>query len=132
MRNIPLTLRDAFFISLFLLFSWSIHSQGNLQFNQVISSTGSTSNSTPGFSTYNSIAYTVPNGKVWKLEYVFGATNGWYITVNNNVIYYTNTTGQSLERTSPIWLKAGDVLRFSALYSANSFYFSGIEFNVIP
>jgi hypothetical protein len=116
------------------LFSISIFgkAQGNLQFNQVISNAGSTATSNVGYSTYNSIAYTVPTGKVWKLEYVFGMSSGWYLTVNNKVIYYTNISGQPLEKQSPIWLKAGDILKLSSMYNAYDFYFSGIEFNIIP
>jgi len=119
-------------LSFFLLPFSFLFSQGNLQFNQVISNAGSTSTSNVGYSTYNSIAYTVPTGKVWKLEYVFGMSSGWYVTVNNKVIYYTNISGQPLEKQSPIWLKAGDILKLSSMYNAYDFYFSGIEFNIIP
>jgi hypothetical protein len=121
-----------FVLALFSALSSLLYSQGNLQFNQVISNAGSTSTSNVGYSTYNSIAYTVPAGKVWKLEYVFGMNSGWYVTVNNKVIYYTNISGQPLERQSPIWLKAGDILKLSSIYNAYDFYFSGIEFNIIP
>ena len=119
-------------LSFFLVPFSFLFSQGNLQLNQVISNAGSTSTSNVGYSTYNSIAYTVPAGNVWKLEYVFGMNSGWYVTVNNKVIYYTNISGQPLERQSPIWLKAGDILKLSSNYGAYDFYFSGIEFNIIP
>ena len=132
MKSTLHTFRKAVLLSLFFLFCLTSFAQGNLQFNQVISNAGLTSNANTGYTSYNSIAYTVPTGKVWKLEYVFGMNASWYITVNNNIVYYINISGQQLERTSPIWLKAGDVLKFSSIYSANNFYFSGIEFNIIP
>ncbi len=126
-------MKSAYMIALFVLtVGFKSAAQGNLQFNQVFSTAGATSSTNPGYAAYNSIAYSVPSGKVWKVEYAFGMNQGWYVTVNNNVMYYNNTTSQPLERTTPIWLKAGDILKFSSIYSTSNFYFSGIEFNVVP
>jgi hypothetical protein len=118
----------------FFLFSFSfLFSQGNLQFNQVITyggnlNAGSISTNNGSF-TYSSPAYTVPSGKVWKIENVMSYNS--IIMIVNNLI--AGSVGSGIGPISTLWLKAGDVLRFAnSSISTNSYFFSGIEFNIIP
>jgi hypothetical protein len=120
-------------LSFFLLPFSFLFSQGNLQFNQVLTYGGtlnagliSTNN---GNYQYSSPAYTVPSGKVWKIESVM-SVNSIHMIVNNLAV---GNMGSGQSPTFPLWLKAGDVLRFAySSSSANTYFFSGIEFNIIP
>lgn len=127
--------------------------QGNLQFNQVISETFSIfGNAYNTF--YNATdTYTVPAGKVWKIESIsYSATsaNGTYLpsfflNVNGTRVLYNYGTqrnqfdyGGTLN-AQPIWMKGGDVVLFSmrngcsttCAQSVNG-HLSIIEFNIIP
>jgi hypothetical protein len=125
-----------------IIFAFSIithvsFSQGNLQFNQVL--------------TVSSTDVTVPAGKVWKVEsyqqqqvsYSFNnvTTNcsdlsrprPYYI---NNIAYHRILVGGSglsnvpvsAINEFPIWLKAGQTLRTSCPGD----FLSVIEFNIVP
>jgi hypothetical protein len=123
----------------FLMFSISIWSQGNLQFNQV---------------KLVSSQETVPAGKVWKIENILpsvrptttswgNATVDFIININNQAVYYLSseskgnlggngTTGIAAITAgignSPLWIPAGTTLSAGT----NVLSISVIEFNIIP
>lgn len=114
----------------FFLISLSFTAQGNLQFNQVVYLSGSADNTTQ---------WTVPAGKVWKIEAV-GVYSGALTVYINGVmsfIYagaYSNSSPSGYYRNadaSPIWLPSGSVLGQSCGCGGNR-WFSILEFNVIP
>jgi hypothetical protein len=96
--------------SFFLVLCSLLYSQGNLQFNQVL--TGSATLGTNGVSTI----LTVPTGKVWKIESV----NGW--SDCGSRLGLTINTISTLASTSsfPVWLKAGDTFRLTVLINPGS------------
>lgn len=118
-----------------LLFFFPIisFSQSNLQFNNVLTQFGTLSGGVG--QTAVSPTYTVPTGKIWKLEkytrerlYV----NGIFI----KDIYLNNTnTGNygAVIDNSPLWLKEGDSFYFTVggpPYSwTENWYYSLLEFN---
>lgn len=118
-----------------------IYSQGNLQFNQVISTTISISgpmNSSYGFMKESTQTITVPVGKVYKIESLKVFHQPWttscgseeasevegLVKLNGVVIMgqkYVNTVNGYISDgfnnseelvSNPIWLKSGDVLTF--------------------
>jgi hypothetical protein len=93
--------------------------QGNLQFNQVLTYSGNS---------VNSPIWTVPAGKVWKIESAvcFNYTGTTTFRVNNFIVLYNNSNSQ------PIWLKAGDSCQMGASSASSSYFLSIVEFNVIP
>jgi hypothetical protein len=125
-----------YFFAIFLL-PLTAHSQGNLQFNQVI--------------IVSSVNQTVPAGKVWKLESYqqqqvsittsFPSTlcsdldrqRPYYI---DNIYYYNLDLGgyggsnypNYAKNNFPIWLKAAQTVRTSC----SGDFISVIEFNIIP
>lgn len=146
-----------FILALFSALSSLLFSQGNLQFNQVLSYTGTVSCN--GINTYCSAnspsSYTVPANKVWKLEsagFSSSVTNphsteiiSTYLIINNTYVYGGPVNRGSFAPkngiliTSPVWLKSGDVLSWgmsSAVttnhISSASMHLSIIEFNIIP
>jgi hypothetical protein len=130
MKIIILSLRHTLCIALFVALNSLLYSQGNLQFNQVISASA-----TLGLNGASAVV-TVPVDKVWKIESV----NGWAdcgsrlgITINTIPTLVSNAK-------FPIWLKSGDLLRMTVQINAASgvacgpmnYYYSIIEFNIIP
>ncbi len=117
-----------FFI--FLLISLSFTAQGNLQFNQVIYLSANTDNTTQ---------WTVPVGKVWKIEAVgvYSSTLTVYLNGATSFIYagaYSNSSPSGYYRNadaSPIWLPSGSILGQSCGCGGNR-WFSILEFNVVP
>ena len=120
MKKIKLTIL-LLFITLFS------YSQSNLQFNNVITDFGNI------IGTANSEVYsptfTVPAGKVWKLErwlrnvlYINGVNVQELYTIPN-----TSPTPMVLDN-APIWLKEGDSFYFKER-STLRYYFSVLEFN---
>jgi hypothetical protein len=117
-----------------LLFSMASYAQGNLQFNQVLTYSGTLQwgNSTP-------VLYTVPAGKTCKIEAMglSGYTNSTALNINN--VMYVNyiQSGQApavVKET--IWLKAGDQIKFTyspPAYSINThpYFLSLIEYNIV-
>ena len=125
-----------YFFAIFLL-PLTAHSQGNLQFNQIV--------------IVSSVNQTVPAGKVWKLEsyqqeqvsmaYMSPAPScvpldrqrPYYI---DNIYYYNIgdlASGGSYiynvpKNNFPIWLKASQTVRTSC----SGDFISIIEFNIIP
>lgn len=126
---------------LFIIVNSLSYSQGNLQFNQVISSTISISgpmNSTYGFIKESTQTITVPVGKVYKIESLQVFHQTWttacgseeasevegLVKLNGVIIMgqkYVNTVNGYISDgfnnseelvVNPIWLKSGDVLTF--------------------
>lgn len=118
----------------FLSLAGYSYSQGNLQFNQVltfggVSNAGALSSNLNNY-LYSSPAYTVPSGKVWKIENVNVSNSSQNIIVNN---LYVGPVPTGLNGTSPLWLKAGDVIRLANSNATTyTHFFSIIEFNVVP
>ena len=106
-----------------------IKGPGNLQFNSTIFYGGSYSVGGGWGTCGSSATYTVPEGKVWKIE-KYPANSE--MTINDVGV---DNTGNA---QSIIWLKANDTIRFSACNTQNayggnhSFFLNGIEFNIIP
>lgn len=132
-KNLSLLLLSVFF-------SVASFSQSNLQFSQVLTYAGhlATANNA-GDST---AAWTVPPGKVWKIESassaygyviypVFLVVNG--VKVFDIYIYGTNTTKGVY---FPVWLKAGDAVRIAEYSTSPNYYtdyfISIVEFNLTP
>ena len=132
MKIIILSLRHTLCTALFVALNSLLYSQGNLQFNQVLTyggtlNAGSVSANNTNY-TYGSPAYTVPSGKVWKIESAM-SSGGSALLVNN---LYAGSISSSISM-SPLWLKAGDILRCAGnANSAYTYFFSIIEFNIIP
>lgn len=110
-----------FILSIFLC-CW-VKAQGNLQFNQVLNLSFS-NNNTP---------YTVPAGKVWKIENVSlsSFSSYFFMNINGQQIFLKNThTGYGPEFSSfPYWVSGGQNISFGGLTSG---VVSIIEFNIIP
>ena len=123
-------------LALFSTLGSQLYSQGNLQFNQVVSLSQSFSGTSGGSNTFNytSSPITVPSGKVWKVEKISvnGGNNGSGVRINN-----LHSLSVSDANTGPIWLKASDELKvYTACFSCNSlfgsYFLSILEFNIIP
>ena len=118
----PIALMKIIVLSIFVLFSGIVFSQGNLQFNQVYSYSGFLNGG--GVSP----VWTVPAGKVWKVDFF---TTDW-IVLNNNRGSNTNNNGGAL------WLRPGDLIYYSGpAYNiccggTTNYLISIIEFNVVP
>jgi hypothetical protein len=110
-----------------LLLSLSGMAQTGLVFNQCLTFGGKILIIISG--DYYSQEYTVPEGKVWKIEHasVAAASNNLWanaLLVNG----YQTTYFPNNYSAFPIWVKSGDVIRFRG--SNNSDYFLSIlEFN---
>lgn len=138
-------------LSSFLLF-FSSYGQGELQFNQTFTETiipGSSS----GEIKIELNAFTVPSGKVWKIENVTDRriassdTNGSLFPANDGsctYIFFKESGSQTWatlnyyqNNTNPIWLSSG-TYDLSARCSATNSNFNtvimlnGLEFNIIP
>ncbi len=105
-------------LSLFLFVSSLISAQ-NLQFNQVLILDGNS----------NTPSYTVPAGKVWKIESASISSGSGYFGLSINgssvaIVAYAN--GGNL---LPYWLPAGTNVGF---YIYQTGKVSIIEFNVVP
>jgi hypothetical protein len=102
-------------------------SQGNLQFNQVITRAGSTQG--------NLSLGTVPIGKVWKIEARSTDINQILTYINGfRYDYIFGNNAGLVMNDQPIWLKAGDVLSISTNPGCcidRDYFFSIIEFNIV-
>jgi hypothetical protein len=126
-------MKKLFLITIVSLFTITTKAQGNLQFNQVLTYSGSISGSTsPGNSLF-SPSWSVPNNKVWKVEDCTSGIplniNGFNFSPSNNKVF---------------WLKAGDTINFQIVATCtpcqfcggvcninSSYFISIIEFNII-
>lgn len=118
------------FIFTFFLFQ-SVRSQGDLQFNQVITIIN-TINQNP----FNSPVYTVPNGKVWKIVKITANSvsngSGWRI---NGILAPLSALSNGSD-SGVFWLKSGDTLSFTVScpnsgLCITSYFASIIEFNIV-
>jgi len=117
-----------------VLFSMASYAQGNLQFNQVLTFSG-----TLQYGSSTATLYTVPIGKTCKIEAMglSGYANSTALNINN--VMYVNyiQSGQApavIKET--IWLKAGDQIKFTYSPSGNTIYthpyfLSMIEYNIV-
>lgn len=137
------------FLAIIISLSYSIFSQGNLQFSQVLTYQGSISYSAgqnQGYSV-NGPQWTVPQNKVWKIEAKSRTPdvnlkfmiNG----ISHNDLYERKDVSNSYYALaiddSPIWLKSNDVINFYAsgtcgwsCSGAVNYSISIIEYNIIP
>jgi hypothetical protein len=111
-------MRTALLIAI-LLTCLSFRAQGNLQFNQVLVLDGN----------QNTPTYTVPAGKVWKVESATISSGSGYLalTINGSsasIVSYANG-GNNL----PFWVPGGTLIGF---YIYQTGKVSILEFNVIP
>ena len=140
-----------------LLFSMSSYAQGNLQFNQVLTYSGTLNCGQA------SPTWTVPAGKVWKIEYrstVIGNTSydnfngtsgsiGPLFNLNGNkisdFIYPNNLSPNQIWnitplQNQPLWLKSNDQIQFSldaiaggcSDFKKYNYAISILEYNIIP
>lgn len=127
-------MKKYFILVAFALTSFICKAQSNLQLNQVLTYNGVCGQTiTSGLS---SPTWTVPNGKVWKVE----ARTPDYLKINGRFYtggYYTsgngNLNGPSI--ALPIWLKSGDVLQYQignnfSPSSTFDYFISILEFNL--
>jgi hypothetical protein len=142
---------------LFILFTLQSFAQGNLQFNQVLTYSGSINCG------QTSPTWTVPAGKVWKIEYRSIVTGNPNYDSGNNTspsgplfnlngtklsdfhhrqnVQPSNSTNLTSDQNLPLWLKAGDQIQFSldnniligcGEYSKYNYAISILEYNIIP
>jgi hypothetical protein len=119
-----------FLFFIFLLSSLNITAQGNLQFNQVLLLSATTN---------NAAQWSVPVGKVWKIEALGAHSPYTYVYLNNQIAFEHNgpvssTSGGYYRHSasSPIWLPEGTILGHVSGSSSAYRWFSIIEFNIVP
>ena len=108
-----LLLTTIYFVSL------QLSSQGNLQFNQVLS-LDANSGGNP---------VTVPAGKVWKIESVAFSNNNAYFQIEWGGVNYFVLNNSTPYANLPYWLPSGESVSLVANVNAKV---SIIEFNVVP
>jgi hypothetical protein len=106
------------------LFSLITNSQGNLQFNQVLNLS---------FQSWGN-NFSVPSGKVWKVENIALITYSGYctITIGGQQLFVKNTNvnlGGSDFNSLPYWIAGGQTVNFGGSHSGTA---SVIEFNIVP
>ena len=146
-------MKTLFFIFSFF-FAFTLSAQGNLQFNQVLSPSISTS-STLFANTSQQLTVTIPTGKVWKIESasfvllsgneIYSLTMGGQQTTTNPYFFmddhilgtYVNNFGL-VDPTFPIWLQSGTHILRICNNSGNNWpnnlrgTIRVIEFNIVP
>lgn len=133
-------MRTVAFVCLFMICMLG-KAQGNLQFNQVITYTGTGT----GSHSYISPSWIVPNNRVWKIEAatasVSSSSSSSSVQMNsgNGLCSFKLMSAGVYSSFSPfpIWLKAGDEILLQAsggCCSILSFNYgiSIIEFNIVP
>jgi hypothetical protein len=124
-----------FYLLFFILGFLSVKAQGTLQFNQVLTLESSTSNCL--------VCWTVPAGKVWKVEMASSNSDSPIsVLVNNRELGYLTGHAYATSSTSywgarwgmhfPFWLQGNATLGFSGAGTSKNTTFFVIEFNVIP
>lgn len=131
----------------FVIFSNGVFAQGNLQFNQVLTYSGTIGASGPGGvagSLTPTSIYTVPTGKVWKIETKTIPTGPLKFYINGVEFkdYLIVTSGSGAvavtSASNPIWLKAADFIYYTITSwptgsaVSSDFFISIIEFNIAP
>jgi hypothetical protein len=115
---------------LLLALTLGVNAQGNLQFNQVLTYTASSPQST---------LYTVPSGKVAKITKAieFFNTSNYFLVFTINGVRtvegpYGNADGYTRTSKDGMWLKSGDVIGVTANGSGGEkIFLSIIEYNII-
>jgi len=108
---------------LFIAFTLGLEAQGDLQFNQVLTFSGNTTESN---------IYTVPAGKVAKITKAIEkfSTSNYYSRITfNGVITYNNANESGL---AGMWLKEGDVMGSYVGNTLDYWVLSIIEYNIVP
>ncbi|MFN4911774.1 MAG: hypothetical protein ACK444_07495 [Flavobacteriales bacterium] len=116
---------------LFFFVSFLCKAQGNLQFNQALLLSATANNSTQ---------WTVPAGKVWKLESMGVNASAVYVYFNGTMAFeYWGATGSTGNNgyarsadSSPLWLPAGTVVGHYSNATTAYRWFSILEFNIVP
>ena len=113
------------FTFLLLAISATSFAQGNLQFNEVVSFSGTT------YGAQTIQLDTVAVDKVIKVTSLNSTSTSNYVQIIINNI--TNGFGSSQTDLSfPIWLKEGDILGIQSTWNGNyNYHISGIEFNIV-
>ena len=109
----------------FLFIGINSFAQNRLEFNQIVSISGSFSSS--GYSQLD----TVPVGKAYKVTSYNQSSGSYYhrLTINGSALFPATYKGGLV---FPLWLKAGDILGvYRASSSLDSYHISGIEFNIV-
>ena len=120
-----------FLVIVFLGLNLLGYSQGNLQFNQALLINATANNSTQ---------WTVPAGKVWKLESMGVNASAVYVYFNGTMAFeYWGATGSTGNNgyarsadSSPLWLPAGTVVGHYSNATTAYRWFSILEFNIVP
>lgn len=101
-----------------------VNAQGNLQFNQVLTYTGSlvANNFSPN--------YTVPSGKVWKIEFCKASTDDNFKLRINNVADIDISRSTTVQSAS-FWLKETDMIKVFTGSFSGTFFISIIEYNIV-
>jgi hypothetical protein len=118
-------MKTALFLVIFLCFG-AFKAQGNLQFNQVINTAFTGTNTTP---------VTVPAGKVWKIEscMLITTTNSYACMLYNGVYYNMRQQLSSAHNVNfPFWLASGTTVTFGGNGGGSGGMVSILEFNIIP
>lgn len=121
-------MKHLFTLSILFLLAIS-NAQGNLQFNQVITYTGTFQGSL--------VLGTVPNGKVWKIEARSIDINQIYTFINGfryDFVFGLGNLGLVIN-DQPMWLKANDILSIQSQPACcvnRDYFFSILEFNIVP
>ncbi len=109
-----------------LILSLSSMAQTGLEFSQCLTFGGQTDiivSNQP-----YSQEYTVPAGKIWKIEYAGGeaysGTSPIYLIINN----ITACTINNGIIRNPIWVKPGDRIKISGPFSTWDYFISILEF----
>lgn len=145
-------MRKVFLLLGLVLSVTAVIAQGNMQFNQVINLTISTSFA-PGNSSSNNqtLVVTVPAGKVWKIEsanmsYQSSSSSKYFVADASNEICQVVLDGAIIAVSSddfyktpgPIWLAEGaHTFILQGFINSSSQYrwhalITAIEFNVVP
>jgi hypothetical protein len=125
----------ALFFLLLIACCGIVSGQGNLQFNQALVLESSAQTCTA--------CWTVPAGKVWKVEqFSSNSNNVLRFYVNNKQLAYMTGYAFSIGSTSywgaqwginfPFWLPANATMGFGNMESSANISFFVLEFNVVP
>jgi hypothetical protein len=138
-------LKNAIILLCLIVASNNMFGQGNLQFNQVLTYAGQVGTWDSTYTTYSTVSptFTVPTGKLWKIETKTISTEIIHFYVNNVffkdyvAVYggYGTAYAYSYNISNPIWLKAGDSVYFKAEGSgtpSGPYFISIIEYNITP